>query len=99
MNKTIPKYFKDSKLLIKKQAVHSHDTRGTQFAIQRVIHTFAEGCPRHQLPILLNDTEDDVLDKVDTHSENGLAFYVKKQILEKYSYVCRIQNCPNCKNR
>ena len=99
INKTIPKYFKESKLLIKKETIHSHDTRGTKFAIQRVIHTFAEGCPRHQLPILLNDTEDNILDKAETHSENGLASYAKKEIIEKYSYTCRIQNCPNCKNR
>jgi len=96
INRTLPAYFMNSNYLIIQQTTHTHFTRGRTFIKPRISHSFAEGCLRHRLPCLLNDTSTNILEKVNTHSEYGFASYVKHTSIEKYSFNCSTVNCYIC---
>ena len=55
-----------------------------------------ENCIRFHLPVIINNTDINVLDKVSTHSYDGLAFYVKKIIICNYNHECNLRNCFVC---
>ena len=55
-----------------------------------------ENCIRFHLPVLINNTESSVLDKISTHSYEGFAFFVKRITISNYSTECNLQNCYVC---
>ena len=55
-----------------------------------------ENCIRFHLPVIMNNTDRNVLDKVSTHSYEGFAFYVKRVTICNYNNECNLWNCYVC---
>ena len=77
--------------------MHSYSTR-TQNNLHVIgtKHEFAKNCIRHDVIKTVNSTPDCILDKIDTHSLNGYARYIKHYILSSYHERCLIRNCYIC---
>ena len=58
-----------------------------------------ENCIRFHLPVVINNTDRNVLDKVSTHSYEGFAFYVKRITICNYNDECNLRNCYVCNTR
>ena len=56
-----------------------------------------ENCIRFHLPVIINNTDRNVLDKVSTHSYEGFAFYVKRITICYYKNECNSRNYNVCK--
>ena len=94
-NNLLPDYFKTIRI-IQQQDTHSINTRHTGYLPHRVHHKFAENCIRFKLPIILNQTHTNILQKVYTHSEVGFKIYVKNCYLNNYQNTCHQINCYIC---
>ena len=53
------------------------NTRNRLYLTHKVKHKFAENSIRYQLPIIPNKTPNNVLDKLETHSNIGYKLYIK----------------------
>ncbi len=79
---------------------HQHNTRNrNELRTGRPAHEYAKKTIRYNLPIVVNSTTREILDKIDTHSLNGFAGYTKRFILNSYNDTCNIQNCYVCRNQ
>ncbi len=77
--------------------VHSYNTRNrNQIHHGRPAHSFAAKSLRYHLPILVNETIPEILDKIDTHSLLGFSGYIKYQYLSMYEDECQLLNCYIC---
>lgn len=77
--------------------VHNYNTRQQDHIhLSTVKHEYAKKCIRFDLPRLINDTPNDILSKVTTHSLDGFSWYIKQHILQGYSDSCIIPNCYIC---
>jgi len=94
---SIPHYFYTSNILIRQQDDHSYNTRNNRYTIPRIRHKYGEHCLRYNLPKQLNDTPSCILEKVLTHSEQGLCRYAKYILINTYQEYCSIINCYICK--
>ena len=61
------------------------------------VHVAAK-CIRSQLPLVLNDTPEVILSKINTHSIQGFSFFVKQYYLSKYTTQCHEIACYVCNN-
>ena len=95
-NNTLPDYFTYTFSIIKQRDTHAINTRNTKFLTHRVKHKFAENCIRFQLYHLLNNINQTVIDKVNTHSEIAFKNIIKTYFLDNYQIICNIQNCYTC---
>ena len=59
-------------------------------------HKFADNGLKTQLPIIINNTECIVLEKLYTHSYDGFINYLKQYCTENYKRVCYTENCYVC---
>ena len=99
VNGNIPGYFKDSFVFNHQRDVHSHNTRSSEFIPSNVTHTvFAQNCLRHALPRIINHTDQNIINKIYTHSPKGFINYAKKIFINNYSVTCQIRNCYSCNN-
>lgn len=89
----LPYYFTYNFL---KRNEHLYGTRNESFITPRTHHKFTENCVRYQLPYLLNQHENAILNKVDTHSEYGFSLYIKNINIQKYTDTCNRNNCFIC---
>ena len=64
---------------VRAQATHIHTTMTR--------HEFAKKCLKYNLPHIINDTPELVLEKNITHSLRGFAYYLKMYLLQKYQNV------------
>ena len=70
-----PKYFL-SLQCVPRSSIHDHDTRNASNIDTIYTRTkLASMCIRSQLPLLLNDTSDINLSKINTHSIHGFSFF------------------------
>lgn len=100
LHKSLPQYFQETFSLVRQQDIHTHNTRNQlALLIPRVSHRFAEHCIRFYLPNLLNENETCILDKVNTHSQNGFSMYIKIYLIKCYQMHCEIENCYICNTR
>ena len=58
----------------------------------------ASKCIRSQLPLLINNTPDIILSKMDTHSLQGYSFFIKQYYLSQYITQCQERGCIVCSN-
>lgn len=78
------------------------DTHSYPTNIQHNLHQYktkyeyAKQCMLYDIPITINNFPSEVLDKIDTHSLQGFAGYVKAFILQTYQETCTIVNCYIC---
>ena len=58
-----------------------------------------EKCIRSYLPKVINEIDDDVMEKIATHSYQGFAFYFKRITIGNYNLGCDKRNCYVCNLR
>ena len=78
---------------------HEYNTRSRNHIHRgKASHTFAFKSLRHNLPLVVNDTIPEIIEKIDTHSLHGFAGYIKYQYtgIDKYNEECNIENCYIC---
>ena len=56
-------------------------------------------CIRYYLPVVIDNSKNDILNKIETHSLYGFAFYRKRKWLKEYKIECVEQNCYVCNRR
>ncbi len=77
--------------------IHNHETRQkNNLHVQKTNHEYAKYCIRYNLPKSVNSTPNCIIDKIETHSLQGYAIYIKKQIITSYQESCNIENCYIC---
>ena len=77
--------------------VHTHNTRGrAKIHLPKPAHVFATKSVRYNLPIVVNNTTSEILDKIETHSLLGFAGYIKHQYLNSYEDTCTLVHCYVC---
>ena len=76
---------------------HRYNTRiRNHIHLGKPAHAFAAKTVRHNLPIVVNDTIPEILEKINTHSLKGFADYIKYRYLITYNEECQIENCYIC---
>ena len=74
-----------------------HDTRkATNIHTSITRHEFAKKCLKYNLPPIMNDTPELVLEKIVIHSLRRFAYYLKMYLLQKYQNLCTISVCYIC---
>ncbi len=78
---------------------HDHNTR-TKDNIHYPIgkHAFAKNCVRFDIPRIVNNCPNCIIDKINTHSLQGFIGYIKAHFLQSYQENCYIVDCYVCKN-
>ncbi len=77
--------------------VHTHNTRSrSKIHLSKPAHVFATKTVRHNLPMVVNDTASEILDKIETHSLWGFAGYIKHKYLSSYEDRCLLVQCYIC---
>ncbi len=67
-----------------------------QIQIGKPVNEYDKKCIRFHLPISINSTSKVILSKIDTHSLNGFAGYIKQYYLNSYEDTCTIPMCYIC---
>ena len=68
--------------------IHSHDTRkATNIHTSMTRHEFAKKCLKYNLPHIINDTPELVMEKIVTHSLRGFAYYLKIYLKTYVQYL------------
>ena len=96
----LPKYLLD--MFIENRDVHTHNTRSrqTSYLHHGVTRTVsARNCIRYSLPVLIDRTSNNVLQRVTRHSIDAFAFLAKSYALERYENDCHFRNCYICRRR
>ena len=78
---------------------HRYNLR-TRVPLEFVNSSTASGakCLRCYLPNFINNSSQQVLDKINTHSYEGFSFFIKRTKLNSYRIECTVQNCYICSN-
>ena len=94
----LPKYF-SSLQCVPRFSIHDHDTRSASSIDTIYTRTHMPSkCIRSQLPLLLNNTPDIILSKINTHSIQGFSFFIKRYYLSQYMTQCQERECFVCNN-
>ena len=94
----LPKYF-SSLQCVPRSSIHDHDTRSASSIDTIYTRThMASKCIRSQLPLLLNNTPDIILSKINTQSIQGFSFFIKRYYLSQYMTQCQERECFVCNN-
>ena len=89
----LPKYFQNFSY-IHNFEIHHHYTRETSsIFIPRVNHAYAQKHIRHNLIQTINNTPNNIIDKIHTHSLRGFLNYIKVFIFGNYEDHCHVSNC------
>ena len=96
IHKNLPAYLLDWEF-ISNANIHIHDTRASnKIHTARINHEFAKKCLKYNLPHIINDTPEIVVEKIYTHSLRGFTTYAKQFLIQKYTDTCAIPNCYSC---
>ena len=96
IHKNLPAYLLDWEF-ISNSNIHIHDTRtSSKIHTARSNHEFAKKCLKYNLPHIINDTPEIVVEKIYTHSLRGFTTYAKQFLIQKYTDTCEIPNCYSC---
>ena len=80
--------------LTSQDQIHTYGTRHNYIIPANVTRTqFAQNCLRNKLPMVINSSEPNIIQKIDTHSYKGLSWYLKTITTRNYSFICNIENC------
>ncbi len=61
-------------------------------------HVFTKNCVRFDIPKIVNNCRNSILDKINTHSLQGFSGYLKTNYLQCYLENCTIMVRYVCKN-
>ena len=79
--------------------VHRYNTRSNAILNHPVTNLFgSEKCVRYHLPRLVEETDSDILEKVDSHCYTGFSIYLRKICVQSYKSECNQPNCYTCQN-
>ena len=82
-----------------KSNVHRYNTRSNAILNHPVTNLFgSEKCVRYHLPRLVEETDSDILEKVDSHCYTGFSIYIRKICVQSYKSECNQPNCYTCQN-
>ena len=96
INKKLPAYLQSIPLKQNK-SLHEHLTRShLKLYITRTNHRFAERCIRKSIPLLVNTTPMEIINKIPTHSLHNVGRRIKEYYLSSYQERCDILNCYVC---
>ena len=96
INKKLPVYLQNIPLKQNK-SFHAHLTRShLKLHITRTNHRFAERCIRNSIPLLVNTTPMELINKIPTHSLHNVGSRTKEYYLSAYQEHCAILNCYVC---
>ena len=74
-----------------------YDLRNENILINSEVRTRSgENYIRYYLPRLVNSTNQDILEKISTHSYHGFSLYIKRNVINNYAATCTIPNCYIC---
>ena len=77
--------------------IHNYNTRRTtELHTYRTKHEFAKKILKYNLPHVINNIPDLVIDKIVTHSLKSFSSYAKNYMLQKYNDTCTLLNCYIC---
>ena len=96
----LPNFFQSFSLQ-PRSLVHQYNTQiKTQLNVNETKWKFAENCIRNQVALIVNKTQSNILDKIDTstHSLEGYCNYIKYSYLNTYTELSSINNCYVCQN-
>ena len=80
--------------------IHQHDTRDkNSLFMSRNNHVFANKCIRYSMVRTVNNSPNDITDKVHIHSLYGFSSCIKQYLLCNYEYNCTKQNCYIYRNQ
>ena len=87
-------------MLFDAEKLHAYNTRSNPVLATPCsnLHN-TEKCVWYHLPTLINDTDRNIIEKVDTHSYYGFGAYVKKTTIQDYQSVCTISDCYICQRQ
>ena len=78
---------------------HNYETRQRDQPMIAGCRTkLAEASLRYLLPVTIPKLNENVLNKIYTHSPTGLSNYAKSFFISQYDPVCVIENCYICNN-
>ena len=98
-NDRLPSYFR-ANFLQQNNTFHEYPTRhGDQYAVPRFHHEYVRSTLRYALVPLVNNTPENIISKVYTHSLKGFTAYVKNKFISSYEPNCTILNCYICSRR
>ena len=96
-HENVPVYFESYHVLTQEE-IHGRDTRFNNLIPRNVTRTvIQQNCLRQYLPIILNSTNANILNKITTHSYNGFSNYARDRFIEEYKLECQITNSYICK--
>ena len=79
--------------------VHRYNTRSNAILNHPVTNLFgSEKCVIYHLPRLVEETDSDILEKLDSHCYTGLSIYLRKICVQSYKSECNQPNCYTCQN-
>ena len=79
--------------------VHRYNTRSNTILNHPVTNLFgSEKCVRYHLPRQVEETDSNILEKVDSHCYTGFSIYLRKICVQSYKSECNLPNCYTCKN-
>ena len=82
------------------EKLHAYNTRSNPVLATPCSNLYGtEKCVRYHLPTLINDTDRNIIEKVDTHSYYGFGAYVKKITMQGYQFVCTVSDCYICQRQ
>ena len=95
-NNVLPDYFLSEMLLrntfILNQSLRSNNT----YRLPAASHEFARHSISYRFPKIFNEMNQNIKDKIYTHSLDGFKYYVKQNFLESYNVNCDLTNCYIC---
>ena len=96
-NKTVPGYFINAFKFTRNSELHNHNTRRRyQYRSANLNRQTTKKILHHYLPTILNDTPQDILNKINTHSIGNYKSRIKIYYIDKYQIQCQKLHCYVC---
>ena len=95
-NKTLPHYFLCEMLQRNTHIMNLSARINNLYRLPAVNHEYARNSISYKFPNTFNDIDDEVKNKMHSHSLWFLKSYIKQQYFDSYDVNCDIANCPSC---
>ena len=94
--KELPTYLQ-SFTFIKRSEMHAYNSRQKDALHKcKTFTKLADCCLRNAVQNVVNDTNQNVIDKIFTHSLQGYAWYIKQSYINQYQEECTLDHCYIC---
>jgi hypothetical protein len=77
--------------------IHPHTTRNCYLLVTpRLRYEFSKSSIKYRIPKMINEAPYSILNKISSHSLQGLSFYMKRVLINEYEFTCTLSNCYVC---